>query len=658
MSKSQQEQEDELMELCFNSDNPKNTNKIIRIITNPGFDITNLNMVDDETGYSPLILVCKNRNIRATNAILTIISLRMEYGLIDEVAKDDTTALIWACRNRMEAISITIFELLYKKYPNLTDSNITVQDTETGNNALMWACINKMPNIALELVNTNLFDAYDTNRDNKRLIDLARDMTDGPNDIIGYFIDQGIEIRQRAISSKKPKLKRQNSHENKKNFPENGIIFYINGHSNITGQEVDPTTSPMNEMIKSYMMFLKSFGETTIMDENFNGLIDEKIKEYLEDFLTNQNYSTLYGYLSRYFAPSEEICELQQPEVMCDNMASLLRYLPLYYDYMSTYVYLPRIRENPGKLIQFNRTFKFNSDFNVFSIYFTRHQVSDPTIPNEIIDYIMTLVSLNLCRKPNNRTAILYLCIYFIYFWQHKYKLPINTDLESKLNTFISRNIVFEPDYQIPQAQLNTFIGMFFDKLIIDGTINGKRVIEKDKGAIRLTFSIIFKLPTIVEVESSVIYNSKTDLQLLIDINNIFKCVGIGEPVIISKSCNAYKSNIAENALKPLQEYMDEFEYHPGELKAIEYTKTRKVSSVDNFDKSRSFSRKKRAEFERDYPKRKSTSANRQATVKRASKNNIRRSAQRSARARKSARRKSALKKIAQENPVKISSSI
>ena len=48
---------------------------------------------------------------------------------------------------------------------------------------------------------------------------------------------------------------------------------------------------------------------------------------------------------------------------------------------------------------------------------------------------------------------------------------------------------------------------------------------------------------------------------------------------------------------------MDEFEYQPGELAAIKYTKTRKVSSVDNFDKSSSFSRKKRAEFKKDFPK-------------------------------------------------------
>ena len=600
------------------------------------YDIRTLNTTDAETGYSPIMFICKYRitQTQYINMIFNNIAIKFAPSkaptptdiiiirrIIDTVAKDGTTALIWLCKNNVEPALIQILIILYNRmYKNLNQSNIAVQD-ETGNNALMWACIVKNDDIANILIKTNAFYKSTVNNAGQTTSQLIADMHDpGKSNL----------TEQNTTQFRKQKLKRLNSHENKQHFPENGIVFYINGHSSINGHEIDSSTSSasaavsapinVNDMSKGYMMFLKSFGESTSMDSDFNSKIDELIDTYLKTFLTNnQNYSTLYGFLSPTFEPSKKICKPQQKINNCEHMASLLRYLPLYYKDAETYVYLPRkpARQDspriPGKLIRFNRSFSFNSSFNVFSLYFTRHQISDPTIhkifdpaiPDETIDAVMDIVSLNLCEEDNNSLAIIYLCIYFIQFWQHKCKSPIRKSFE-ELNlwaTLFVYGIEFKPDYQISPEKFNTLINTYFDKLMIDGTINGKRVSQTNKDTIISTFSTIFRLPTVCSVDPSIFYISTTDLQFVIDINNIFKCVGIGEPVIISKSCNGYRSDEAETALKPLQEYMDEFEYHPGELAAIKYTKTRKVSSLDNFDKSRSFSRKKRAEFEKDFPK-------------------------------------------------------
>lgn len=603
------------------------------------YDIRTLNTTDAETGYSPIMFICKYRitQTQYINMIFNNIAIKFAPSkaptptdiiiirrIIDTVAKDGTTALIWLCKNNVEPALIQILIILYKRmYTNLNQSNIAVQD-ETGNNALMWACIVKNDDIANILIKTNAFYKSTVNNAGQTTSQLITAMHDpGKSNL----------TEQNTTQFRKQKLKRLNSHENKQHFPENGIVFYINGHSSINGHEIheiDSSTSSasaavsapinVNDMSKGYMMFLKSFGESTSMDTDFNSKIDELIDTYLKTFLTNnQNYSTLYGFLSPTFEPSKKICKTQQMINNCEHMASLLRYLPLYYKDAETYVYLPRkpARQDspriPGKLIRFNRSFSFNSSFNVFSLYFTRHQISDPTIhkifdpaiPDETIDAVMDIVSLNLCEEDNNSLAIIYLCIYFIQFWQHKCKSPIRKSFE-ELNLWVTLfvyGIEFKPDYQISPEKFNTLINTYFDKLMIDGTINGKRVSQTNKDTIISTFSTIFRLPTVCSVDPSKYYISTTDLQFVIDINNIFKCVGIGEPVIISKSCNGYRSDEAETALKPLQEYMDEFEYHPGELAAIKYTKTRKVSSLDNFDKSRSFSRKKRAEFEKDFPK-------------------------------------------------------
>ena len=620
----------ELLELCRNPDNETTTPILMSILSDPKFDIKFLR-ISIPDGYTMLMLVCKNKNVIVANKILELIHVNtntnniFKLNLINDVAGDHTSALLWACKNQMEDTAIIIFDLIKKLYgvtlTPLDKSSITISEDATGNNALMWACINKMPRIANILIKTNAFYKSTVNNAGQTTSQLIADMHD---------LGKSNLTEQNTTQLRKQKLKRINSHENKQHFPENGIVFYINGHSSINGHEIDSSTSSasaavsapinVNDMSKGYMMFLKSFGESTSMNSDFNSKIDELIDTYLKTFLTNnQNYSTLYGFLSPTFEPSKKICKTQQMINNCEHMASLLRYLPLYYKDAETYVYLPRkpARQGspriPGKLIQFNRSFSFNSCFNVFSLYFTRHQISDPTIhkisdptiPDETIEAVMNIVSLNLCEEDNNSLAIIYLCIYFIQFWQHKCKSLIINSFE-ELNQWVTLfvyDIVFKPDYQISPEKFNTLINTYFDKLMIDGTINGKRVSQTNKETIISTFSTIFRLPTVCSADPSIFYISTTDLQFVIDINNIFKCVGIGEPVIISKSCNGYWSDEAEIALKPLQEYMDEFEYHPGELAAIEYTKTRKVSSVDNFDKSRSFSRKKRAEFERDFPK-------------------------------------------------------
>jgi hypothetical protein len=601
------------MDLCIDPNIKKTTSKIISIISDPHFDLNRLNLVDEDFNYTILMWACKNKNKIIANRLLEIMETHndLEYGLIDYAAPNYTTALLWACRNGLETIAIRIFELIQQYRPDLKKSNIAVQDKETGNNALMWACINTLPHVSLLLVQTQLFNPDAMNNEDISLMDIV-------NERNLYLIRDEMDIVHDTLIrpvSGKPQLKRLPSHENKKHFQENGIIFYINGHSFITGQIKKTNAKDIeNTMSKSIMMFLKSFGETTIQDEGFNEVMQEKIMDYLfisQRMGTIQNYSTLYQQLSSDFEPTKSVCEEQQPHYLCNNMSSLLRYLPLYYDENKfMYVFVPK-RDNPelGTIVHFNRIFQFNSEFNVFSLYFTRHQIAHPTILEESIDAVMELVSLNLCYPENNTIAMKYLCIYFILFYQSKFKLTrlaaktfeqLSNEMDEELDVdsdSIINHIQVMPHYYIDNHIFNAFLRNYFGKLNMDGL--GKPISQSDKNSVIRTFATIFKLPLLIQSDPSIKPIVGIDLDIIININNMFKCVGIGEAVIISKSCNTYNNENTEIALLPLQDYMDEYELHPGELKAREYGKVRKISSVDNYDKPRSFSKKRRSAFQK-----------------------------------------------------------
>lgn len=603
------------MDLCIDPDIKKTTSKIISIITDPQFDLNRLNLVDEDFNYTILMWACKNKNKIVANKLLEImelhIDLQLQYGLIDYAAPNYTTALLWACRNGLEPIAIRIFELIQQYRPNLKKSNIAVQDKETGNNALMWACINTLPTIAFLLVQTQLFNPDAMNNEDTSLMDIVNERN---LHLIRDEMDIVHDTRVQTVSGK-PQLKRLPSHENKKHFQENGIIFYINGHSFITGQIKKTNAKDIeNTMSKAIMMFLKSFGETTLPDESFNEVMQEKITDYL--FISQrmdivQNYNTLYQQLSSAFEPTKSICEEQQPEYLCNNMSSLLRYLPLYYDKNKfMYVFVPK-RDNPelGTIVHFNRIFQFNSEFNVFSLYFTRQQIAHPFILQEAIDAVMELVSLNLCYPENNTIAMKYLCIYFILFYQSKFKLTrlaaktfeqLSIEMDEELDVesdSIINHIQVRPHYYIDNDIFHVFLRHYFGNLNMNGL--GKPISQSDKNSVIQTFATIFKLPLLIQYDPSIKPIVGVDLESIININNMFTCVGIGEPVIISKSCNTYNNKHTETALMPLQDYMDEYELHPGELKAREYSKIRKISSVDNYDKSRSFSRKNRSAFQK-----------------------------------------------------------
>lgn len=379
----------------------------------------------------------------------------------------------------------------------------------------------------------------------------------------------------------KPKLTRLLSHTVPAFIPKLGFIFYVNGHSNITIQPVNiKLTSGQLETHydKSYMMFLKSFGENTNSSEEFNETINEYIIEYLNS-TSDPNYSSLYEFLSSKFTPDSSICENQMNE-NCKRMNSLLRYLPIYSDRIRNYIIIPKTETvSKEQMFKFNRNFDFNAIINSFIIYFSKEQIKHEYIPSELIDAIYEINGSNLCNMENNYYALKYFSIYFILLYQNILDLPIK-------HTYLQLN----NKIVIDESKSSTFFWKDMNKFIhrylsIVGLPSSDEFDEKYENCLE-AFTKLFQLQYVMEppFRKKQTQPSEITTDDIINLNMIFtrvNPVNIGNPIIISKSCNVNNPEYPVATLHKLRDYFDGVELHTGKLRARRGSR-RKTKSLNN----------------------------------------------------------------------------
>ena len=383
----------------------------------------------------------------------------------------------------------------------------------------------------------------------------------------------------------KPKLTRLLSHTVPAFIPKLGFIFYVNGHSNITIRSVNiQLKSGQLETFfdKSYMMFLKSFGETTISSEEFNDVINIYIVEYLNS-VSDPNYSSLYEFLSSKFKPDTLICKEQMNE-NCKRMNSLLRYLPIYTsNLLSTrrnYIFIPKHETvSNEQMFGFTRHFEFNSDVNSFLFYFSKEQIKHKYIPSELIDVIYEISGSDLCDVDNNYYALKYFSIYFILIYQNILDLPIK-------HTYLQ----LDAEIIIDESNPHTFFWKDMDKFIHQ-YLSIVEIPRSDKFDDKYTtclqvFSKLFKLQYVIDppFRKKQTPPSKITTDDIINLNMIFQQVNpenMGNPIIISKSCNVNNPEYPVATLNTLRDYFDEVELHTGKIRARRGSR-RKTKSLNN----------------------------------------------------------------------------
>jgi hypothetical protein len=419
------------------------------------------------------------------------------------------------------------------------------------------------------------------------------------------------------------KLKRLLTHNLAKMEKPIGLIFYVNGHSSIKIQKRIPDFTEGTLEIdydKSYMMFLKNFGQTTNTDNDFNELMTTKINEYISGD-NSKNYSDLYKFLNPIFDVHSTVCNIQQDDNSGARMSSLLRYIPLYTKQDNSYIIIPKkvykLQDYRPDVFLFTRTYMFNSVFNVFKIFFTKSQIQHKSIPDNIIDKLLELNNQNLCIELNNKRAIKYFCIYFILIFQdiiHEYLakngMPtVRTPLTTRIRKIESDEIFNSPS-------MDTVISKYFPTIIMG---NKDTVFGVHDRVIHI-FDTIFKLQCVIEFPKSMTsrrligsikttnaYHSSTCIDgeittdIIINFNNIFADIAnIGYPIIISKSCNVNDRSIDKSDFQMVKAYFDDIEYHPGKLRKRTYN--RKTVSVGNYNKSRT-SKNRKEHFNKTFGK-------------------------------------------------------
>ena len=383
----------------------------------------------------------------------------------------------------------------------------------------------------------------------------------------------------------KPKLTRLLSHTVPAFIPKLGFIFYVNGHSNITIRSVNiQLKSGQLETFfdKSYMMFLKSFGETTISSEEFNDVINIYIVEYLNS-VSDPNYSSLYEFLSSKFKPDTLICKEQMNE-NCKRMNSLLRYLPIYTSNIRprprNYIIIPKHETvSNEQMFEFNRNFEFTAEYNSFIIFFSKKQIKHKYIPSELINAIYEISGSDLCDMDNNYYALKYFSIYFILIYQNILGLPVK-------HTYLQ----LDAEIIIDESNSRTFFWKDMDKFIRKYLsiveIPSSDEFDDKYGNCLQAFTKLFQLQYVIESQFRKKQTQPSEIETddIINFNMIFQRVNpenMGNPIIISKSCNTNNPEYPVATLNKLRDYFDEVELHTGKLRARRGY-IRKTKSLNN----------------------------------------------------------------------------
>ena len=449
-----------------------------------------------------------------------------------------------------------------------------------------------------------------------------------------------------------PKLKKLSTHEIRPLAPNLGCIFYINGHSVI---ELDPlidTDSNIESLIsdiytdsffekmyfKSYMMFLKSFGESTTADNRLNTHITNEINTYLSETKT-PNYSDLYTKISPSLTSTDIVCESQiyNDGTNCSKLNSLLRYLPIYSkinistkSISSIYIKTPQksdtftptknlihpadshpswsmpdkeinIQRFKPELFTFIRVFTFDSVYNTFYIFFNKNQLEHRLIESTLIDTIIEKINnKNLCEPEHNQNAIVYFSIYFIIIYQNLLDIPdkcktiedVQRQLYQQFWTSVNNKIdttFLKHFFPIPTGHTSEFKQKYIQCMFTFQQLFNLQVLKID-----LDSSIIDLDKRYLPIYTSAGNYGKSKLITTNDIilfNQIFKFIKPewGNSIIISKSCNVLHAESKTN-LKTigLVDFFDNVELIPGKMRKA-FTK-RKTKSVN--DKSKTSNRK------------------------------------------------------------------
>jgi len=97
----------------------------------------------DQTNINLLIWACKNN--KSQEEILLLLTNFKELYKPEQVNDKGSTALYWACKNKMNYVAIKLID----EYKELCKPE---QVNDKGNTALLWACYHKMNDVAIKLI--------------------------------------------------------------------------------------------------------------------------------------------------------------------------------------------------------------------------------------------------------------------------------------------------------------------------------------------------------------------------------------------------------------------------------------------------------------------------------------------------------------------------